>query len=88
MPLVGRAERQRQAGTLGHRGAADRHLTGVIRRQELEELFHGVGLTLPATRTLTPSANALIDKLVAEAGEVNRRLRPGSWGRDHRRSGQ
>lgn len=62
---------------------------GIVRLPlSLEPIGHSVGLTLPATRTLTPSANALIDKLVAEAGEVNRRLRPGSWGRGHRRSGQ
>ncbi|MEU8632538.1 LysR substrate-binding domain-containing protein [Amycolatopsis sp. NPDC048633] len=46
----------------------------------LEPIGHSVGITLSASRTPTPSAQALIDKLVAEAGEVNRGLTPDSGG--------
>ena len=52
---------------------------GIVRLPlSLEPIGHSVGITLPASRTPTPSAQALIDKLVAEAGEVNRGLGPGS----------
>lgn len=51
---------------------------GIVRLPlSLEPIGHSVGLTLPSARKPTPSASALIDKLVAEAGEVNRRLNPG-----------
>ncbi|MFB7288899.1 LysR substrate-binding domain-containing protein [Actinacidiphila glaucinigra] len=42
----------------------------------LEPISHSVGLTLPATRIPTPSTSALINKLVAEAHEVNRPTHP------------
>jgi molybdate transport repressor ModE-like protein len=52
---------------------------GIVRLPlSLEPIGHSVGITLPASRTPTPSAQALIDKLVTEAGEVNRGLSPGS----------
>jgi DNA-binding transcriptional LysR family regulator len=45
----------------------------------LEPIGHSVGLTLPAGPTPTPSARALLDELVAVAGEVNQRsTRPAS----------
>jgi DNA-binding transcriptional LysR family regulator len=50
---------------------------GIVRLPlSLEPIGHSVGLTLPATRRPTPSASALIDKLVAEADDVTRRLGP------------
>jgi molybdate transport repressor ModE-like protein len=52
---------------------------GIVRLPlSLEPIGHSVGITLPASRTPTPSAQALIDKLVTEAGEVNRGLSSGS----------
>jgi DNA-binding transcriptional LysR family regulator len=39
----------------------------------LEPIGHSVGLTLPAGPAPTPSARALLDELVAVAGEVNQR---------------
>ncbi|MGW4482955.1 LysR substrate-binding domain-containing protein [Amycolatopsis sp. NPDC004368] len=42
----------------------------------LEPIGHSVGITLPAAGTPTPSANALIDKLVEEAGQVKRQFEP------------
>ncbi|WP_326566161.1 LysR substrate-binding domain-containing protein [Amycolatopsis rhabdoformis] len=44
----------------------------------LDPVGHSVGITMPASRTPTPSASALIEKLVEQAGEVNRRFSPGS----------
>jgi DNA-binding transcriptional LysR family regulator len=47
---------------------------GIVRLPlSLEPIGHSVGLTLPAISTPTPSVSALIDKLVEEAAEVNRR---------------
>ncbi|MEV0183200.1 LysR substrate-binding domain-containing protein [Streptomyces sp. NPDC050625] len=43
----------------------------------LEPVGHSVGITLPTARTLTPSARVLIDKLVAEAIEVDGNRRQG-----------
>ncbi|MBO0847576.1 MAG: LysR family transcriptional regulator [Nocardioides sp.] len=51
---------------------------GIVRLPvSLEPIGHSVGITLPASRTLTPSAKALIDKLIAEAIEVDQRLGTG-----------
>ncbi|MEW2506255.1 LysR substrate-binding domain-containing protein [Amycolatopsis sp. CA-161197] len=44
----------------------------------LEPIGHSVGITMPAAGTPTPSASALIDKLVAEAVQVTRRFSPAS----------
>ncbi|MEU4666850.1 LysR substrate-binding domain-containing protein [Amycolatopsis sp. NPDC023774] len=44
----------------------------------LEPIGHSVGITMPASSTPTPSASALIDKLMAEAVQVTRRFSPAS----------
>ncbi|MEV6897399.1 LysR substrate-binding domain-containing protein [Amycolatopsis sp. NPDC051372] len=44
----------------------------------LEPIGHSVGITMPASSKPTPSASALIDKLVAEAVQVTRRFSPAS----------
>ena len=41
----------------------------------LDPIGHSVGVTLPASRTLGPSASALIDMLVAEAIAVDQSRR-------------